>query len=164
MRRVVGLLLLVGAGVGCALPEVPPGEDDNEAPIARLQGPQIARVGVAARYDASASDDVDGEVVAVAFAFSDGSGLVQGDADGVFDHVFAAPGRFSVRAEVEDDDGALTPVDLETVVVVGEVEPCTCEAPCLDAGVCTAGGCVVLASSADEALDAPGDAVDCDGR
>lgn len=162
MTRVPACLLTLLVA-SCELPVIEEPPVDNEAPVARLVGPQLARVGEPASYDASFSDDADGTVATVSFVFSDGSGLVEGDTDGLFEHVFAAAGRFAVRAEVFDDQGAVTPTAIDTVVVEGEIEPCTCASPCLDAGVCTATGCVVVATSADETAPVPDDVVGCEG-
>lgn len=168
MSRVVAFALLTIAAtamVGACEPEPADivDDDDNLAPIARVVGAQLARVGEPARYDASISDDEDGAVVAFSASFGDGAGFVSGDDDGLFDHVFAAPGRFTVRIEAEDDIGAVAAVTLETVVVDGEVEACACDAPCLDAGICTVdAACVVVATSADEVAPVVDDAVTCD--
>jgi len=166
MKRVVVTLIglaassLVGACEPAAADII---DDDNVVPTVRLIGPQLARVGEPARYDASTSDDEDGAVVAFSASFGDGAGLVSGDDDGLFEHVFAAPGRFTVRIEAEDDEGAVAAITLETVVVDGEVEICTCDAPCLDGGICSAGdGCVVVGTSADEVAPVVDDAVTCD--
>jgi hypothetical protein len=139
-------------------------DDDNLAPVMRVVGAQLARVGEAAVYDASQSDDKDGAIVAFSASFGDGAGLASSDDDGRFAHVFAAPGRFTIRVEAEDEVGAVAAVTLETVVVDGEVEACTCDTPCLDAGVCTVdGACVVVATSAGEvAPTIADDALACD--
>jgi hypothetical protein len=146
-------LIALGALAGACEPDPADivDEVDNLAPIARVVGAQVARVGEPARFDASASDDEDGVVI------------VSGDDDGVFEHVFAAPGRFTIRIEAEDDVGAVTAVTLETVVVEGGLEACACDAPCLDAGVCTVdAACVVVATSADEVAPVVDDALTCD--
>jgi hypothetical protein len=158
-------LIALGALAGACEPDPADivDEVDNLAPIARVVGAQVARVGEPARFDASASDDEDGVVIAFSASFGDGAGLVSGDDDGVFEHVFAAPGRFTIRIEAEDDVGAVTAVTLETVVVEGGLEACACDAPCLDAGVCTVdAACVVVATSADEVAPVVDDALTCD--
>jgi hypothetical protein len=164
MSRLAAAVAAVGFIVGC---EPAPADIvdtvDNTAPVTRVVGAQLARIGEPARYNATASDDVDGVIVAFSASFGDGAGLVSGDEDGLFEHVFAAPGRFTVRIEAEDDLGALAAVALETVVVDGEVEACGCDAPCLDAGLCSAAdGCVVVATSADEVAPVVDDVVRCE--
>jgi hypothetical protein len=153
-RAVARAVLTIAATgmVGACAPEPADGsdDDDNVAPAVRVVGAQLARVGEPARYDASASDDDDGLIVAFSASFGDGAGLVSDDDDGRFEHIYAAAGRFTVRIEAEDDVGAVAAATLETVVVDGEVEACGCEAPCLDAGLCTPdASCVVVASSGD---------------
>lgn len=168
--RAVAVVIAVGAlGSACEpepadiVDDVDVDVDDNTAPTARVIGAQLARVGEPARYDASASDDDDGVVVAWSASFGDGAGLVGDDDDGVFEHVFAAPGRFTVRIEAEDGVGAVGTVTLETVVVDGELEACGCDAPCLDTGVCTLDAtCVVVATSADEDDPVVDDALGCE--
>lgn len=137
------------AGLGC---EVPPGVEveDNEAPVARLSGPQIIRVGEAATFDAAASDDVDDEALTFVFTFGDGSPQAEND-DGVFEHVFAAPGRVQVAVEVIDPFEASALAAVDVTIIEGEVETCDCERPCLDDGVCASDVCHLQASSADEA-------------
>jgi hypothetical protein len=125
-------------------------DDDNEPPVARLVGPQIARVSEPARFDASSSDDVDGQVTGLSLVFSDGTPTAEDIAGGVFDHIFEAPGRVVVRVEAEDDDFAVTIAEVEVVVIDGAIEACSCDAPCLDAGVCAETTCHVRTTSADE--------------
>jgi len=71
----------------------------NEAPVARLEGPERAAVGQLLAFDASASSDADGRIVAYEWDFGDGS-----HAAGVrAGHAYDRPGRYQVRLEVLDN-------------------------------------------------------------
>lgn len=158
-----------GPIVGCDLADDGVVDDDeNIAPIARIVAPQLAAVGVAARFDASGSDDEDGELVAFDLAFSDGTVVIDDD-DGVFDHVFAEAGRVSVIVGVTDDDDERVEGEVSLVVVEGAIEACDCDAPCLDdasdgggVGLCVDGACVVVGSSDGEDVDV--DELNCGGE
>lgn len=142
-------------------------DDTNEPPVARLVGPQLARVGLAATFDASGSDDSDGAVIVIRLLLSDGSPLVESVESvesvdgGSFDHIFEAAGRVIVSVEVEDDNGATAEADIDVVVVDGDVESCSCDAYCLDDGVCANSTCLLRATSADEDLPAVEGALAC---
>ena len=157
-RRRQGSFLLACAASGLCLACTPSGDDGvgdgvddtNEPPVARLVGPQLARVGHAATFDASDSDDTDGAVIVIRLLLSDGSPQVESVDGGSFDHIFEAAGRVIVRVEVEDDNGATAEAEIDVVVVDGDVEGCSCDAPCLDDGICANSTCLLRATSADE--------------
>jgi len=157
----VALPVLLAMLAACDPPPPPPGEDHNVAPRARLIGPQLVQVGVAGLFDASQSDDEDGEIAGFDVVFSDGTVFLNDD-DGVVSHVFVAAGRYAVSAEAIDDDGARALAEVEVVVVEGEVEACDCGAPCLDDGVCEVDvGCAVLGVS-DDVEEPEIDVVSCE--
>ena len=159
MKAIFALAIVatsLSVGVGCDIADDGGIEDENLPPVARLVAPQLAAVGVAARIDASASDDDDGEVIAFDLAFSDGTVVIEDD-DGVFDHVFAEAGRVVVIVGVSDDGGERVEAEAELVVVEGEVEACDCAAPCLDAGRCVVDACVVVGSSDGDDVDLAGE-------
>ena len=143
------------------------GDDTNEPPVARLVGPQLASVGHAATFDASGSDDTDGAVIVIRLLLSNGAPLVEsvksvGSVDGgSFDHIFEAAGRVIVRIEVEDDNGATAEAEIDVVVVDGDVEGCSCDAHCLDDGVCANSTRLLRATSADEVPPAVEGALAC---
>ena len=128
LTALTALTVLCAASCG---PEEPPPPFPNEPPIARAVWPQRWPVFVPVPLDAAASEDVDGRLVRISATFGDG-GFEQTRADGRFEHLYAAPGTYDVRVEVEDD-GALVAELIGTVVVVDEVEEpaCTCALPCL---------------------------------
>jgi hypothetical protein len=152
-RLLLSCVLGVGAfcGAGCDVADGASDVDENVPPVARLIAPQLARVGEAARFDASASSDEDGDVVSFDLAFSDGTVVVDDD-DGVFDHVFVAAGRVVVIVSVIDDAGDSADAEVEVVVVEGAIEGCDCDAVCLDDGICAGGDCVVVAASDNRAV------------
>ncbi len=151
------LLGAVWLSASCAPPPEPP-DEENLAPTAALLWPQRWSTEAAAPFDASASHDADGVLDRVTLSFGDGT-PDQDRADGVFEHLYTAPGSYDVRLEVEDEDGARAEV-LGTVVVVDRIDdpPCSCDLPCFDDAVCTARGCFLSDASADEATDGGVDA------
>lgn len=132
-------------------PDLP--DADNVEPVARLVWPQRWTTEEAAPFDASLSADPDGLVERMSLSFGDGT-PEQDRADGVFEHLYAAPGAYDVRLEVEDDDGAMAEV-IGTVVVVERIDdpPCSCDTPCFGDAVCTAEGCFLSGVSLDEDVD-----------
>src|SRR2546426_3451510 len=76
--------------------------------------PQRAGVGTTIVLDGTRSSDPDGAIVDFAFAFGDGTGT--SGAAAMRDHVYAAPGSYTVRLTVTDDDG-----NVSTAFVVLEV-------------------------------------------
>lgn len=151
--RVAAVALIFTA---CAA-DPPPDEPsfDNHAPIARLVVPQLVVRGDAVTVDAAASSDVDVDAdldaLRFTFRFGDGTPAAETDADS-FDHVFAGVGSFVVGVDVEDDFGGAASVDVDVVVVDGVVEGCSCALPCLGAGLCALGDCVVAGASDGDAF------------
>lgn len=140
-------------GSSCAPPVEE--EDENRPPLAHLVWPQRWTTDAPAPFDASASRDEDGFLERVSLSFGDGS-PEQERLDGVFEHLYTAPGSYDVRLEVVDDDGAVAEV-LGTVVVVERIDdpPCSCELPCFGEAVCTAEGCFLEGVSEELADGGP---------
>lgn len=136
----------------CAPPPEPPLEENVE-PVARLVWPQRWTTQEPAPFDASASDDEDGLLERVTLSFGDGT-PDQDRSDGIFEHLYTAPGSYDVRLEVVDDVGAFAEV-VGTVVVVDRIDdpPCSCDLPCFDDAVCTEGGCFLAGVSEDGDVD-----------
>jgi hypothetical protein len=61
--------------------------------------------GLACTFDASDSTDVDGYIADYTWEFGDG-GASSSAADPVVDHTYGAPGSYTVKLTVQDDDGA----------------------------------------------------------
>ncbi len=91
----------------------------NEPPIASFQSsPDSVDVGRLVTFNASASSDPDGELVAYRWDFGDG-----GEAEGLSSRrVYAGAGEYNVTLTVEDDMGATASVT-NKVVVVGNKLP-----------------------------------------
>jgi hypothetical protein len=165
VKRALAALLLASSATlpiaGCP-GDLPPPEDDNREPIARLVWPQRWLQGAAAPFDGTGSDDLDGLLVRWSASFGDGTPEQDSD-DGTFEHLYTAAGSFDVRLEVEDDRGATAEV-LGTVVIVDRIDdpPCSCELACFDDGVCTADGCF-HADMSEEATDETGPAPEVGG-
>ena len=82
----------------------------NDAPIARAGADRDVAAGAPVVFDASASADPDGQVVAYVWHFGD-----EGQADTrVASHTYAAPGTYTVTLTVTDDRGATA---MDTAVV-----------------------------------------------
>ena len=144
--------------LGC--PADPPPIDDNAVPVARLVLPQLVLAGAVIDVDASGSDDEDGDALAFVYGFGDGTPEVE-SGEGVFAHAWAEPGTFTVTVRVIDERAFEAEVSLPLVVALGEDEGCSCDLACFDDAVCTARGCLVVASSADEEAAAFDDAIAC---
>lgn len=78
------------------------GDAPNQAPTASFSASVLGTAPGAMRFNASASADPDGDVVGYAWDFGDGQ---SGDGQ-VVDHVYAAPGSYTVTLVVTDDRGA----------------------------------------------------------
>lgn len=151
---------------GCAL-DPPPPANANHAPTARLVLPQITVAGEPAAIDATASSDddvIDGQAdqETLAFVFSFGDATPEADdVDGAFAHAWAAAGTFTLSVKVTDAHALEAKAEATIVVVDGAAEDCSCAAPCLDEGICSARGCLLFASSVDEDADVA-DEILCD--
>lgn len=157
----------MGLLAACTPGEVPP-PDDNQAPVARLIWPQRWLQEAPAPFDATGSADLDGIITRWTASFGDAT-PEQDSTDGMFEHLYVAPGSFDVRLEVEDDSGDTAEV-VGTVVVVDRIDdpPCSCDLPCFDDAACTGDGCFLAEMSEEETdLTGPPPTVDgaltCDG-
>jgi|GEM_PF-929899 len=163
MRRALLFLaaatLLTACEDGTSEPEV-----ENEPPVARLISPQVWHVDEEVSLDATATYDPDGRVVNMVATYGDGSEEVERQ-DGAFVHLFPSPGSFAVSVDVIDDDGAVSTVATQVVVVERLDEPiCSCSLPCFEGGVCADAICVDVHTSdenddfsAEGVLDCPVD-------
>ena len=145
--RILGLLLpflvLVLGGAICQPPEALP---PNEAPVAKLVWPQLWLVDEPVPFDASASVDFDGLISEYNLIFGDGT-EAQSSTDGIFEHLYIAPGTWAFRLEIRDDEGSPAEI-LGTVITVERLDDpvCDCTLPCLDDALCTVDGCFLRAS------------------
>jgi alpha-tubulin suppressor-like RCC1 family protein/PKD repeat protein len=79
------------------------GAGANLPPVASFTlDPPVVNPGATVRFDASASEDPDGDIVAWAWDFGDG-GTSSGE---TVEHVYTTSGTFTVTLTVADDDGA----------------------------------------------------------
>ncbi|HXH05443.1 MAG TPA: PKD domain-containing protein, partial [Vicinamibacterales bacterium] len=86
----------------------------NQPPVAHAGGPYTSEIGMAVRFDGSASSDPDGDALGYAWAFGDGAtGTGQRPL-----HVYASAGTFEVTLTVTDGRGGSATAT--TVVTVGE--------------------------------------------
>ena len=93
-------------------------EIDNDPPVALIDAAATASPGAVFILNGLTSTDADGEVVDFAWDFGDGN---DGDG-GVVQHIYNAPGSFTVTLTVTDDDGA-TGDDTLLVVVDDNAAP-----------------------------------------
>lgn len=113
LTKVLGLMVLVAGPGGCnvipglfpgAPPDgrpVDPPEDPNAPPVAIVGDDRSAQVGETLVFDAGASFDPDGEIVAYGWDFDDDN-----TAEGaVVEHAFTKAGEFDVTLRVTDDQG-----------------------------------------------------------
>jgi PKD repeat protein len=84
----------------------------NTAPVAAVSGPAAVNKGEAARFDGTASNDPDGNILQYRWAFGDGGA----SSDASPQHTFHDAGKYEVRLTVTDD-GA-TPMSAERTVTV----------------------------------------------
>ena len=167
-RLLAGLALSLLAALvgGCPVFTEPPMA--NRAPVTKLVWPQLWPVDEPASLDASGSFDFDGDIDEISLVFGDGT-FEQARREGTFEHVYAGPGTFEVRASAYDDDGARSELLGEIVLVEDIDEPaCSCALPCFSPGACVDGRCFLRAMSSnapdDEAPPAwPGEVLVCDG-
>lgn len=112
-------LLLVAVAVACDAPLVERAVVAPQEPVALLTLPENAEAGVVVGFDATASLDVDGALVAATLDFGDGAApeVRNGDASTWrFEHRYASAGRFVVQLEVQDDQGLVGRARLPLVV------------------------------------------------
>jgi len=76
--------------------------DANQGPVPALGGDRFMIVHVAGTFDASTSEDVDGEVRSFVWDFGDGTPAVE---EPVVPHTFMRLGEYTVRLTITDDAG-----------------------------------------------------------
>ena len=92
-------------------------------------GPDLnGQPGVPLTFDAFASSDADGEVIAFEWSFNDGTSFGSQSAS-TAQHTFANEGEYRVRLWVMDDCGELSPADEVLVTIAEHVDPCADTAP-----------------------------------
>lgn len=93
------------------------GLPSNAAPTAVAGPSQTVIQGLLATLDGSSSSDPDGVIASFDWDFGDGTNA----SGGIVEHVYAAPGRFTVTLTVTDD-GGLTGSDATTVTVLSTAD------------------------------------------
>ena len=93
-------------------PPPPPPPPVNQPPVAVLTGPATGLTGDTLTFDGTGSHDPDGQVVAWALDFGDGSTSATATAT----HAFAAPGTYTVTLTVTDDAGATGKATLDVAI------------------------------------------------
>lgn len=91
----------------------------NHAPVAEAGTDQVNVVGGTVRFTGAASYDVDGKVVSYRWDMGDGT-FVEGTA---VEHVYRAPGIYTVSLTVTDDSGVSNNVALDTTTTVINAPP-----------------------------------------
>ena len=135
----------------CDIQVVDPSQ--NLPPVAALDCPAGAAVGVPAPFSGDQSSDPDGSIVTYDYDFGDGEASSSAEAETT--HTYAAAGPVTVTLTVTDDGGATGQATCE--LTVSETDPCegvTCDEPpattCADdstvrsfaaQGTCDAGAC-----------------------
>ena len=107
---------------------------DNQLPIA-VAGPDLTgEPGELLTFEALASQDPDGDVIAYNWSFNDGTSLSSQTGPSA-EHTFAAPGEYRVRLWVMDDCGEISLGDELLVTIEENLDPCANTAlPVPDAG------------------------------
>ena len=96
------------------------GGEPNQPPVASFTAdPTEGAIPLVVSFDASASSDPDGRVVAFAWNFGDGT---SGATAAQVTHTFMSPGSFLVTLTVRDDDGA-TATASRTITVASNIAP-----------------------------------------
>lgn len=120
---------------------------DNTPPIAALRAPVIAELGTPVGFDASLSDDRDGDPLYFVFQWGDGSEAVR-TSDAVAYHSFGEEAVFEVLVRAVDIHGAESLAAQDVAIRRDYPDPpdfCAPSRPCVvgdecDRGVCYANG------------------------
>ena len=96
------MLSACGGGGGSSM--TPPA--GNADPVAAFNAPDSIAAGSAARFDAAASSDADGDALTYSWEFSSGSGAKRGGGKQIA-QAFATPGTYTVRLTVADGRGGV---------------------------------------------------------
>jgi len=92
---------------------------ENAAPIAEAGEDRGGLVGEPVAFDASASEDPDGEIVSWRWDFGDDDGALGEQAE----HTYAQIGEYRVTLTVTDDEGAIGTAQITVTVRADNVEP-----------------------------------------
>jgi len=142
------IVILAGLGLGSACATA---EDDlirgNTPPQAALRAPVIAPLGLPVRFDASASTDVDGDLLTYLFQWNDGTEATA-SAEPVAFHTFGRETLVTVVVEVLDIRNAESRAEQDVSIRAdypAVPDFCDSSRPCVvgdecDAGVCYANG------------------------
>ncbi|MCP4500638.1 MAG: PKD domain-containing protein [Deltaproteobacteria bacterium] len=157
----ITFVLLLLSSASC-IDEEPQPEPDNLPPIAQAWIPQIWHLQEEVPVDASVSFDPDGRITSIIATFGDGNEEIERQ-DGIFAHLFPSPGSFAIRIDVTDDDGAVSTLSGQVVVVERLDDPvCSCELPCFSGGICAQGVCFEGKTSDSDELLLRSDELVCD--
>ena len=108
------LLSACGGGGGSSM--TPPA--GNSDPVAAFSAPDSVAAGSAARFDAAASSDADGDALTYSWEFSGGSVARRGGGMQIA-QAFATPGTYTVRLTVADGRGGVSSVSRTLDVTPG---------------------------------------------
>ncbi len=92
----------------------------NADPVAAFSAPDSIVAGSAARFDAAASSDADGDALTYSWEFSSGSGARRGGGKQIA-QAFATPGTYTVRLTVADGRGGVASASRTLAVTPGPV-------------------------------------------
>ena len=114
--RTLRIALLVAAPLslgGCLL-------TPNQAPVPALVAqPLTGTAPLLVKLSAEGAADADGIVIAYRWAFGDGSAGI----GAITEHTYNAPGTYTVRLSIEDNDGAVAERTVEVVVEARNMSP-----------------------------------------
>lgn len=144
----LALALLAAAPLAAGCPRPIDELDVNLPPAARLVLPQLWPAGEPAAFDPTFSEDPEGGPLRFRITFGDGTPDAEGAA--VLEHVYQTPASYGVELTVTDEDMLDVRVQGQIVVVGDELEPCSCELPCLEAAVCAGEVCRQFTSSVED--------------
>jgi len=122
-RALAGMALLAllsacgGGGGGDPMTPPPAGNAD---PVAAFSAPDSIAAGSAARFDAAASSDADGDTLTYSWEFSSNGGARRGGGRQIA-QAFTTPGTYTVRLTVADGRGGVTSASRTLAVTPGPV-------------------------------------------
>ena len=122
-RALAGMALLAllsacgGGGGGDPMTPPPAGNAD---PVAAFSAPDSIAAGSAARFDAAASSDADGDTLTYSWEFSSNGGARRGGGKQIA-QAFTTPGTYTVRLTVADGRGGVTSASRTLAVTPGPV-------------------------------------------
>jgi PKD repeat protein len=161
-RRWVGLALIavLGAcgGGGGGGDDGMPAPAGNASPLAAFSAPDSVVAGSAARFDAAASSDADGDALTYNWEFSGGNGARRGGGVQIA-QAFATPGTYTVKLTVADGHGGIATATRTLEVTPGAASAGTVDtlivvrdrsgAPLAGASIASAEGAATAVTAAD---------------